>query len=176
MIHGSIASWQKYVRDELPEEVREMYEDHLYTCDQCLDTYMQAVTLCEAELPVVTEEQGLVEQVMFRLVGGQESSFVDEGAGVVRDPSEKHQLIDFLKETKKQQSFYESTIFHYFVAAAATFILMGSGVFSAMTQVTKELKAEEQAAHLSFTESMLDKTYTFMDEIDEKLKEEKNRR
>ena len=64
MMHYSFEEWMKYVENELAEDVREIYEDHLYSCDQCLDLYLQAVAEEESKLPAMTNEANFTDFVM----------------------------------------------------------------------------------------------------------------
>lgn len=53
--HMTRSQWQSFIQNQLPDDERERYEDHLYTCDDCLAVYM--VCLEELEQPVAVREQ-----------------------------------------------------------------------------------------------------------------------
>ena len=57
MNHYTQADWAAYIKDELQEEQRQKYEDHLYSCDHCLETYMSCVQEHAALLHVPTSLQ-----------------------------------------------------------------------------------------------------------------------
>lgn len=178
MMHMSISQWRKYVMDELHETEREVYENHLYTCDQCLELYLQAVAEFEAELPTISNETALLDAIMAEV--GKEPFTHIHPIGKERKREEQKDKVVSLEsrqktpsmQTSKQQPFYQSTVFHYLLATAMTLLLMGSGVFSSMTDLTEAIEQPKQTEKPSFTEGLLNKTFTWMDEIDEKLKEE----
>lgn len=206
MMHMSILQWRKYVQDELLEEERVVYENHLYTCDQCLQLYLQAVAESEADFPTLSNETVIVDAVMGKVEKGTDSlecptkvesldlhrtnmSDVNLSQAVETQREHVSQLVkkaqqyDNVIPLKKQQQreqqqkppFYQAAAFHYLLATAMTLLLMVSGAFSSLidfADVVEDQGIEREQP--SFTEGLLNKTFTLMDEIDEKLKEEPN--
>lgn len=67
MDHYSLEEWLKYVENELGEEEREAYENHLYTCDQCLEVYLEAMEEVENGLPAMPREDEFINLVMAQI-------------------------------------------------------------------------------------------------------------
>ncbi len=57
-------NWLLYVQDELDEQTREEYENHLYSCDDCLEIYLQAVEANELQMPSLPETADFTDSVM----------------------------------------------------------------------------------------------------------------
>jgi predicted anti-sigma-YlaC factor YlaD len=149
MKHYSMDEWKKYVNDELGQDLRVQYETHLYQCDQCLDIYLQTVAEAESILPVMSDEAEFTDSIM---------ALITE---------------DKQRQSKKKR-FLQSPLFHYSIAAAMTLILMGTGVFQSFAQYTSELQNMEfQGKSVSMTEKIVDKTFTWMDSLEMKNKEER---
>ncbi|MFT8319621.1 MAG: hypothetical protein ABF649_01810 [Bacillus sp. (in: firmicutes)] len=153
--HYAYEQWLKYVKDELEEQERSLLEDHLYTCDHCLEVYLNAVDEQETALPTISNETAFTDQIMLKLSNeAVETKFV-------------------IKENKRQ-SFYHSPIFHYTLAAAVTLILMSTGVFQSIVQHTETIqKAEMPSKKESTTIGFVDKTFTWMDELEGNMKHNK---
>jgi anti-sigma factor RsiW len=141
--HFEYEEWVKYVQGEVDEDVRYMYEQHLATCDLCLNRYIEALENNEDVFPELSKQ------------------FTDDVVNYVREHTKPKQ------QARKNQSF-----FHYVIAAAMTLVLMGTGVFGELAQLAGsiEQKAEEPSA--SFTDELMNKTLSFL-EIFERNKEAK---
>lgn len=70
MEHFSMEDWRKYVKNELTEAERELYEDHLYICDECLEVYLEAMDEEEQSLPAMPGEEDFTNLVMSQIKGG----------------------------------------------------------------------------------------------------------
>ena len=155
MKHYSEQEWMKYVENELDKDVREVYENHLYSCDQCLDIYLQAVAEVETELPVITNEADFTDLVM---------------AQISESKVPKIQDVKEIRKTSKR--FYQAAIFHYSIAAAMTILLMSTGVFQSITKYTENVQNPSfQEKRTSMTEGIVDKTFAWMDSLESKNKE-----
>lgn len=64
MKHISNEEWTRYVKGQLPEELRDSYETHLYECDACMDLYLQAIETSESSIPDLNEGSLLTESIM----------------------------------------------------------------------------------------------------------------
>ncbi|MCQ6277040.1 hypothetical protein JMM81_19370 [Bacillus sp. V3B] len=156
MTHYSYEEWMKYVKNELGQEIQEMYENHLYSCDQCLDLYLQAVTEVESELPFITDDTQFTDVVMTQVSEVQLSS--------VKSVKEKR---------SEKKRFYQSAVFHYTIAAAMTILLMTTGVFQSLTQYAENIQSPNfQKKETSMTAGFVDKTFAWMDLLEEKNKKE----
>ncbi|MEH7525932.1 hypothetical protein V7149_22085 [Bacillus sp. JJ1503] len=154
MRHYSIEEWMKYVKNEFDQDVREEYENHLYTCDQCLDLYLEAVTVAESELPEIENDIEFTNSIMAQIAENHPPS------------------VKVVNKRKESRPFYQTAIFHYTVAAAMTILLMTTGVFQSITQYTVSVQTPSfQEKRTSVTEGIVDKTFAWMDSLDKDSKE-----
>lgn len=120
MIHISLENWTAYARGALDEETRAEYESHLYSCDQCLELYMQAVEEVESQLPVLSHPSGFTDSVMEELSG--------------------HQEVSLKKPPQPRKSRKKQALIHYMVAAAMTLCFMATGAFSQFANVMSTIE------------------------------------
>ncbi|MED3574046.1 hypothetical protein ACTHO0_26055 [Cytobacillus praedii] len=153
MMHYSEQEWMKYVKNELDKDVREEYENHLYSCDQCLESYLMAVEAEEAELPMISNEADFTTLVMAQI------------ADVKMETAQKPLI------GKKKKSIYQSSFFHYSIAAAVTILLMTTGVFQSITQYAESVQNPNLQEEPSMTQGLVDKTFAWMDSLEGKTKE-----
>ena len=109
MKHFSYDEWLIYVKDETNEKTREEFESHLYTCDQCLGLYLQAVSVHESSLPILSNESSFTDLVM--------TDISKQKAGNKKPEVQKPTV-------KAKKPFYQQAAFHYLLAAAATLLLI----------------------------------------------------
>ncbi|TKD72165.1 hypothetical protein [Pseudalkalibacillus hwajinpoensis] len=140
MNHYTLEEWMRYARDELDVEEQTEYENHLDHCEHCLTLYMNAIECIEEELPEIENPSLYTDELMKQI------------------PFEPVEAIPVKKK------WYENRAFHYVLAAAMTFLLMTTGVFSQLTTVPKEF---EQNQRSSFTEDVLNKTTSLIDRVEE---------
>jgi quinol-cytochrome oxidoreductase complex cytochrome b subunit len=151
MKHFSYDEWLNYIKNDITENIREEFENHLYTCDQCLELYLQAIAEHESSLPTLPNESIFTELVMSE----------------VSKQHPKESAVE-QKETKKRP-FYQHAAFHYFLAAAATLLLMFSGVFQSLATYASAVEAPTiQEKKPSVTEGVIDKTFAWMDSLEKK--------
>ncbi|MDF2857465.1 MAG: hypothetical protein K0Q87_3316 [Neobacillus sp.] len=151
MKHFSYDEWLNYIKNDITENIREEFENHLYTCDQCLELYLQAIAEYESTLPSLTNE----------------STFTDL---VMTEVSKQYSKVGTLvPKEKTKRPFYQQAGFHYFLAAAATLLLMFSGVFQSLATYASAVEAPTiQEKKPSVTEGVIDKTFAWMDSLDKK--------
>lgn len=152
MTHIAYEEWQMYVKNELTQGHRELVEDHLYSCDQCLELYLQVIAEFETELPDLQNVNGFTERVMMSVETKKES-----------------------EHKSKVIPFYQTAIFHYILAAAATILLMMSGVFQTITNYSDSVQDPTMEKRTSVTEGMVTKTFSWIDSFDLKHKEANNK-
>ncbi|MFP7474012.1 hypothetical protein SFC55_23780 [Niallia taxi] len=159
--HYSFEQWQEYAKDELDEGNRSQMEDHLYGCDHCLDLYVQAVEAQEQELPSISDVEGFTDQIMQKIT------------------QEQAELMDIpVVKPKKKKSFYQSSIFHYAIAASITLVLMTTGVFQSIIKHTESIqKAEMPMKQEEVKVGFVDKTFSWLNTFDGSMsmKEEKKK-
>jgi hypothetical protein len=154
MKHFRYDEWLSYVKDEVSVKNREELEIHLYTCDQCLEHYLQAVSEHESSLPVLSNE----------------TSFTDLVMAEVSKQKEFTEIPTALKQpVKTKKPFYQQAAFHYLIAAAATLLLTFSGVFQSLATYASAIEApHSKEKKLSVTEGVIDKTFAWMDSLEKK--------
>ena len=155
MSHYSLEDWMNYTENKIEPKVRENYEDHLYTCDQCLELYLQAVSQVENQLGDMNEESNFTDRIM---------SQVSE----IKLPEQERAKDKRLERNK----FYQSTAFHYTLAAAMTILFMVTGVFQSITNYadnvdSTKIKVKDQ----SMTSGVLEKTIGLLDSLEKTYKE-----
>lgn len=141
MSHIALEEWKNYARDEMDDHKRTENEEHLYSCDQCMSLYMEAIEAVQGELPSIEGPSLFTEEVMERIP-------------VERDP--------VMRPVKRP--WYEEKVFHYVLATAMTLILMASGIFGELTKITTDFEKNQQP---SFTENILNKTTALLDSVEE---------
>lgn len=141
MSHIALEEWKNYARDEMDDNKRTEYEEHLYSCDQCMSLYMEAIEAVEDKLPSIEGPSLYTDEVM-------------EGIPVERNP--------LMKPVKKK--WYEEKVFHYVLATVMTLILMASGIFGELTKITTEFEKGRQS--VSITDNILNKATVLLDSIE----------
>ncbi|PLR75667.1 hypothetical protein CU633_19750 [Bacillus sp. V3-13] len=153
MNHFSIEDWKKYLKNEISDDARGTYENHLYSCDQCLEVYMLALAEEEAALPAIEKETDFINMVM-------------NSIAVVKQESQQE------KQPKRSTRYYQTAAFHFVLAAAMTLLLMGTGVFQSVTGYTDTIENRNlQEKQPSITEGIMDRTFTWLDSFNMKNKE-----
>ncbi|WP_416151180.1 anti-sigma factor family protein [Salipaludibacillus sp. HK11] len=120
MNHQTKEDWLDYVNDELPWETRAVYEEHLYTCEKCMETYLHVIEESSHLLPDVENEESFVEGVLSQI--------------------EVPIYFKTTKPGKTKRVFYKQTAFHYVLAASLTVLFMSSGVFQSITTYVDEVQ------------------------------------
>jgi hypothetical protein len=151
--HYSFEDWCQYVKNEMDGSVREVVETHLYSCDQCLDIYLQVLDCEDSGLPNIQNEKQFTNIIMENIA----------------DLKKKN-----ARPGQEKEFFYQSSAFHYLLAAAMTILLMWSGVFQTLTKYTETVQSPETFEKTtSFSEGLIHKTFTWMDTFELKHKEVK---
>lgn len=154
MKHFTREHWLKYVKNEVNDDDRKSCEDHLYSCDQCLDLYLQAVAEHAAKLPDLSGAADFTDRVMAEV--------------------EKIQAAEISKESGKVRPFYQTALFHYMLAAAMTMLFMFTGVFHAIAQyagMVQDPVMRKEIEKPSITEELMDKTFAWIDSFEGNNKE-----
>ncbi|MEH7548019.1 hypothetical protein COJ85_17840 [Bacillus sp. AFS076308] len=173
MKHYSYEEWQHYVKDELSEDRREDLESHLYTCDQCLEVYLQAVTANETSLPALPDEPNFTDRVMEmgpftnKNINNVEIVF---SVPVTHSTFKGVEMVNSVPGTERKP-LYQRAGFHYLLAAAATLLLMFSGAFQSLATYAGSLEKpmiQERKPKPSVTEGVINKTFAWMDSLEKK--------
>ncbi|MFL6563088.1 MAG: hypothetical protein ACJ8MO_44205, partial [Bacillus sp. (in: firmicutes)] len=127
MKHYTYDEWLQYVKDGINEKTKEELEDHLYTCDQCLNDYLMAMEANESSLPILSDVSSFTELVMAE-VSKQKTAVPDTDRNLIT-----MLIAPSVPDTKvKKKRLYQHAVFHYLLAAAATILLTFSGVFQSL--------------------------------------------
>lgn len=187
MKHYRFDEWVQYVKNEMSGHDREQLESHLYTCDQCLEHYLQAMEANESSLPILSNEDSFTELVMAG-VSKQKEVVPDTVSNL--DTMSKVQLVPDtvcnintmtksprvpdtkpdVRKANKKKSFYQQAVFHYLLAAAATLLLTFSGAFQSLATYAKSIESSThvQENKPSVTEGVINKTFAWMDSLEKK--------
>ncbi len=143
MRHFSNEEWMSYINDKLSETACEELENHLFSCDQCLEAYMKMIDRQAEELPVLDY-----------------SSFTDE-------------IIAELPQKKtRKKTLYQRTLFHYAVASVITLTLMTTGFFQSVLGVVTTVEASSiSKLDQSVSNNLMEKALALFDIRNIKQKE-----
>ncbi|MFF2447065.1 anti-sigma factor family protein [Neobacillus sp. NPDC058068] len=168
MKHYSYEEWLQYVKDEMSDQNREQLETHLYTCDQCLELYLQAMAENETSLPILSNQSSFTDLVMAEV-----SNMVPDTVRNLNTVS----MVPLVPDTQhveqkasKKKSWYQQAGFHYLLAAAATLLLTFSGAFQSLATYAKSIETpiQVQEKKPSVTEGVINKTFAWMDSLEKK--------
>lgn len=147
MKHMTYENWLLYVQDDLDEQTRVEYENHLYSCDDCLEIYLQAVEANEFQMPSLPETADFTDSVMKQ----------------IQTP------VKTIK--KKPQNKKRQTMIHYTLAAAMTLLLMSTGVFSQLMNIASQFEKVEAQQKESFVHAFLNNSISITDQFENNFKE-----
>ncbi|WP_042455838.1 anti-sigma factor family protein [Neobacillus dielmonensis] len=157
MRHYTVDEWVQYVKNELRESDRMELEDHLYTCDQCLELYLQAIADHESSLPILADENGFTDLIMAAL------------PKTMPENSQYSKMSQKQVDNRKTKRFYQQAGFHYFLAAAATILLTFTGAFQSLAKYASSFETQHiQEKKPSVTEGVMNKTFAWMDSFEKK--------
>ncbi|RHW43507.1 hypothetical protein D1B31_02285 [Neobacillus notoginsengisoli] len=154
MKHYSLADWLAYIEGKADAHQQAEMEDHLYSCAECLELYSTGIEINAAHFPGI-QNQEFTDHVMNQITFAKGQGEEDGNA-----LSQPH---------RKEKPYYRNQVFHYIVAAAATLLLMFSGVFQSITAIAGTI--DSKTKNTSYTEGFITKTFAWMDSL-EKNKED----
>jgi hypothetical protein len=158
MKHFPYDEWLKYVRNEINENNCEEYESHLYTCDQCLDYYLQAVTENESSFPILSSEGSFTDIVMAKVFKQKVEVVTDQQVALKAQP-----------KAIAKKPFYQQAVFHYLLAAVATLMLTFTGAFHSLAVFAGTVESPHfQEKRPSVTAGVINKTFAWMDSLEKK--------
>jgi anti-sigma factor RsiW len=149
MIHYKHQDWLAYIKDELTENKCEEVENHLFSCDDCLDIYMNLVNEETKNLPDLKDEKGFTDGIINSLSSKQEKPAIT-----------------------RKRPVYQQPLFHYGVAAAVTFVLMTSGFFQSITGFVSTVEAASTIqSENSVSDNLMKKAISLIELIQPNQKE-----
>jgi hypothetical protein len=156
MRHYSIEEWSAYDAGSLSAENQHEYEDHLYSCDVCLQLYTDCIASLKLDSTAVASmpsdlNEAYIEQIMVRI------------------ESEKQQYKHF--NPIRKIALYQKPVVQYALAAAITIILMTTGILQGITGGSEKPPLDtKQTLDASYTDQLMDKTVAMLDTIQLKAK------
>lgn len=172
MKHYNYDEWLGYAKNEINEKSRAELESHLYTCDECLDDYLQALAATELSLPILSNERTFTDLVMAEVSKQKTELQIND---MVPDTQPHPIKIETEykpannQPIKTHKPVYQQAVFHYLMAAAATILLMFSGAFQSLANYTKALESPQiQEKKTSVTGIVINKTFAWMDSLEKK--------
>lgn len=176
MKHYTYDEWLQYVNDEINENSRQELEDHLYSCDQCLNHYLMAMEANESSLPILSDMSEFTDLVMAevskqKIVVPDTVRNLNTMLMVPSVPDTKNDTKTDAKIKMKKKPFYQQAAFHYLLAAAATILLTFTGAFQSLATYANALESPQpqvQKKKHSVTEGVINKTFAWMDSLEKK--------
>ena len=150
MNHIKYENWIKYATDSLDDETRIHYENHLYSCDQCLELYLKAVEEVQSQMPTLSNSSSFTDSIMQEIEG-----LADEKPVPV----------------KTNKSRRKQTLIHYTVAAAMTLMLMSTGIFSQLTTTISAFEDSATKQEQSIVSGLLNQTESITEKIEDNIRE-----
>lgn len=124
--HYSSQQWAAFKKGLVVGDLRQEMEEHLSTCDVCLETYLATVDVRDVELAEVTLRPDFAERVLSALV---------RQPGTAQTHGRRHGYRNGHRQ-RSQNPIPErlTTLRNYAVAAAITLMLLAGGWFDAVSR------------------------------------------
>lgn len=140
----TMEEWAAYIRGEFAPEHTDWMESLLLEDEEAFSHYIQAMEMEAHGLPLLTDPDGFVEQVMQQV----------EIPETTAKPSE-------LKD--KGRRWYEHRLFHYAIAACLTLIFLSAGWFDKLTPVQQQVDAHVSKG--SYSDELVKVTTGWLDRM-----------
>lgn len=150
MDHFSKEKWIAFKRDEVLEEEKRLMEDHLYTCDTCMDSLLNLIDDEELDFAEMMISEDFTSNLMKKL-----------------DP------VTPISRLTKKKKMIENIFIYYVAAASVVLVLTAGGAFTKMTEIPLEnirvdsFKTQESLGSIfAFTEKITDSTNSFINNFE----------
>ncbi|MCR8645143.1 zf-HC2 domain-containing protein [Paenibacillus sp. N1-5-1-14] len=143
MKHVDANTWYPYIQGELDREVMLLLEEHLYRCPDCLETYLSCVEQLSSNLPTPVDPVTLTNSIMEQIE-----------VPTVSLPTKQH--------PKKPASDRTRMLRNYFIAAAATILLMFTGIFQAIFQQVDDFRHNPSNNVSRVSDQLVEQTIRFL--------------
>ncbi|MBE3518940.1 MAG: hypothetical protein IMW97_01395 [Firmicutes bacterium] len=152
--HYSPQQWAAFKKGFVPGELRRQMEEHLSTCDVCLETYLATVDARDVELAEMTLRPDFVQRVLSALARGP-------GAALVRRPDAEQvcarshghrRRCDWERQNPTPDRL--AALRNYAVAAAITLMLLAGGWFDAVSRTAPSALYETGKTIVRVSEEM----------------------
>ncbi|SEG62997.1 hypothetical protein [Paenibacillus sp. UNC499MF] len=169
MSHRSRDEWKLYIAGEITDDrQRGLWEDHLYECDLCLEMYTECLEFLSPTLPLPDEAdtERMIDQILSR---SRSLPILQEAVPIAvqkREDTEGAPDRTEAKKRRKARSPRRTAFTHYAIAAAATFLLMTTGVFGKMTDQFSVVRAEQKKPlSTPVSDHLMEQTFAFFDSL-----------
>ena len=119
MKHYDQVEWSLYKNNLLDEKIYEAMEEHLYECDQCLDTFLSLIDENEIEEAGKIVSEGFTDNLMINIKG----------------------LTPINKQMKRKSRLPQDFFIYYTAVASVTILLTAGGVFSKLVETVPQISA-----------------------------------
>lgn len=148
MTHFSKKQWILYKKNLLSEEDSIKMEDHLYTCDTCMDIFLSLIDIEDLDLVEETISSDFTKSVMKKI----------DGVIPISKNTNK-----FVNNRTRKKKMIENIFMYYVAVASVVLVLTAGGVFTKMTELPIEnIKVDNER-----TSKGLEKVYSFSEKITE---------
>jgi anti-sigma factor RsiW len=172
--HTTQQEWEEYVSGTLSPSQNQQLEQHLYDCEDCLQQYILAIDSIDPANDTLTA-LSVAESATFanRILSAiQEASIADARSyeAILEAPIAKQGTTLKLQRIRRIP-LIRSPLFQYTVAAAATLLLLMTGVFQSIgTIAAKDNSSGQPVTQFerhdeSFSQRLLERTTSLLDNI-----------
>jgi hypothetical protein len=154
LIPCSNRDWSAYIGQHLDAHITKEYEEHLYTCDTCLQQYMCVIDT-PPQLTVKNTTHSITEHIMAEIQPAKLETQTRRSATLV-----------VITPKKKQLPLTRRPLFQFGVAAVITLVLMSAGVFQGLTITISHIESTAQKDQQeSYSQKLMEKTVSMLDTI-----------
>jgi hypothetical protein len=132
--HYNMEVWIRYVQDNMPDSEREAVEAHLYNCDLCFEQYLQVIDKWSIPYSYSLSDD-----------------FTDRTVQLIKSIQP---LLSQPNSLPSKKDYRKNTIVNYLLAAGLTIVLMFTGIFQYMTNISEKLYEHDEP----LTEQIMNKT------------------
>ncbi|TCZ71072.1 hypothetical protein E0485_22860 [Paenibacillus albiflavus] len=154
MSHYDQHMWGRYLQEELDADTSIALEQHLYECDECLEAYTTYLELHPSSIPAPHNSTLLEDSIMTAVFGSP-----------VRQDEQEITSNQPLHKAKSTRMERWRTLRNYLVAAAATIILMVTGIFNGLFKQVDDLKSRTADRQTSISEKLVEQTVSFFNDM-----------
>jgi hypothetical protein len=152
LIPCSNRDWSAYIGQHLDAHITKEYEEHLYTCDACLQLYMCAVDT-PPQLTVTNTTHEITEQIMAEIQPAELETQARRNTTIV-------------PITPRKLPLTRRPLFQYGVAAVITLVLMSAGAFQSLSMTISHIESTAQKDQQeSYSQKLMEKTVSMLDTI-----------
>lgn len=153
MTHFSKGKWLAFKNDQVLEEEKTMMEDHLYTCDTCMDIYLKLIDKEELDFAEMIISRDFTNSVMKSIEA----------------------IAPIKKINKKKKKMVENIFMYYVAAASVVLVLTAGGVFTRIIEFPMEkinvdrFQTQESIGNIySFSEKITNSTNSFINNFEKR--------